>query len=115
MSNITYNHNDPIYESELHGVIKSIQKSIGDRSTNSVQQLAKSASFTWNRKDYIVSVNTIYNQAFVVPDIGNDDNTILNVYPRDNWKQFFQFMLCTKTLFDYKNYSLFYTNHIYKY
>ena len=89
LSNITYNHNDPIYASELHVVIKSLQKSIGDRNANSVQQLAKSASFTSNPKYYIVSVNTIYDQAFVVPDIGNDDNTVLYVYPRDNWKELF--------------------------
>ena len=89
MSNITYNHNDPIYASELHVVIKSLQKSIGDRNANSVQQLAKSASFTSNPKYYIVSVNTIYDQAFVVPDIGNDDNTVLYVYPRDKWKELF--------------------------
>ena len=89
LSNITYNHNDPIYASELHVVIKSLQKSIGDRNANSVQQLAKSASFTSNPKYYIVSVNTIYDQAFVVPDIGNDDNSVLYVYPRDNWKELF--------------------------
>ena len=81
--------NQSIYESELHVVIKSLQESIGDRNVNSVQQLAKSASFTSNTKYYIVSVNTTYDQAFVVPDIGNDDNTILDVYPRDNWKQLF--------------------------
>ena len=103
MSNITYNHNEPIYESELHVVIKSLQKSKGDTNANSVQQ------FTSNLMYYIVSVNTIYNQAFVVPDIGNDVNTVLYVYQHDNWKKIYKSMSYTKFLF------LFHAHYIYQY
>ena len=79
-----------IYESELRIVIKSLQKSTGDRNVNSVQQLAESASFTLKPKYYIVSVNTIYDQAFIAPAIyWYDDNTVVYVYPHDNWKQLF--------------------------
>ena len=84
LTKITYNHNKAIYESELHILIKSLQKSIRDRNIISVQQLTKSASFTSNPNHYIVSVNIFYDQAFVVPDIGNDYYAIFYVYPRDN-------------------------------
>ena len=59
-------------------------------------QSSELAKFTSNLKYYIVSVNTIYDQAFVVPDIASNENTILYVYPLDDQKKLFLMNIVTQ-------------------
>lgn len=88
MKDLEYKIDDQVYEPEVHVIIESLQKPPKVSDGNNVK-IAEKVSIDQKYHYYCVSVNTIHDSAFVIPDVGNSNtDQYLYVYPRDNWKKF---------------------------
>lgn len=86
LSNVRYKENAPVtYEPDIHVIIQSLSSSIVSDANNI--KIAHRSSLFKVHPYYCVSVHTISKPAFVIPDIGNDNNEqYLYVFPRQIWK-----------------------------
>ena len=74
-----------IYDLDMHVIIQSLQSSISP-DANAIKIAQRSSIYKLQRY-YCVSVDTISEPAFVIPDIGNTSHDqFLYVFPRVHWK-----------------------------
>ena len=89
LENVRYKDKKYEYEQELHVIIQSLNKTPIGTDENNIK-IAEKCTLYKKPSFYCVSVNTIANSAFVIPDIGSDKkDDFIYVYPRDNWKNNF--------------------------
>ena len=87
LQGVTYKSTSPKYADELHVVIQSLEKDPTSHMDSVKQEIASKAKLFKNPEFYCVSVNTIYDSSFVIPDIGNRENDqFLYVHSREHWK-----------------------------
>lgn len=77
-----------IYESDMHVIIQSLHASINP-DANTIK-IAQRSTLYKPQPYYCISVDTISEPAFVIPDIGNSSrDQFLYVFPRNHWKNNF--------------------------
>ena len=87
LQGVTYKSNYPKFADELHVVIQSLEKDPTSHKNSTNYEIATKASLFKNPYFYCVSVNTICDSSFVIPDIGNEDpDQFLYIHSRDDWK-----------------------------
>ena len=86
LTSAKYKQNAEItYEPDMHVIIQSLQSSFS-HSANNIK-IAHKTSLYKTHPFYCVSVHTISNPAFVIPDLGNSVNDqFIYVFPRHSWK-----------------------------
>ena len=69
---------------ELHVIIQSLQNCPQDNMSSNVHMpICTSCTLVRDYDYYCVSIGTLYNSAFLVPDLGNNDaGKFLYVFPR---------------------------------
>ena len=89
MREVRFENNDALFPSELHVVIQSLTGEPKLQAENK-PRIADCMFLTDKPKYYIVSVNTISETAFVIPDKTEENpNQYLYLYPRREWKDKF--------------------------
>ena len=83
LRNVTYQHHcsdENKYENEIYVLIQSLSKKPSQENKSFVQQCTICDGL------YLVSVDTIHDGCFVIPDVGNHSKHVLYVDPRSNWE-----------------------------
>ena len=82
LRNVTYQHHcldENRYENEIYVLIQSLSKKPSQQNKSFVQQCTICDGL------YLVSVDTIHDGCFVIPDVGNHSKNVLYIDPRSNW------------------------------
>ena len=68
------------FENEIYVLIQSLSKKPSEQNNNLVQKCAMIEGL------FLVSVNTIHDACFIIPDDGNsDENNDLHINSRQTW------------------------------
>ena len=68
------------YENEIYVLIQSLSKKPSEQNNNLVQKCTMIEGL------FLVSVNTIHDACFIIPDVGNnDENIVLYINSRQTW------------------------------
>ena len=82
LRNVTYQHHcsdENRYENEIYVLIQSLSKKPSQQNDNLVQQCTICDGL------YLVSVDTIHDACFIIPDVGNNSKNVLYINPRSTW------------------------------
>ena len=68
------------YENKINVLIQSLSKKTSEQNNNLVEKCTMIEGL------FLISVNTIHDACFIIPDVGNmDENNVLYINSRQTW------------------------------